>query len=607
MLLKFQNTSGYTYTTTSFDNAVSFTIGAFDGHFNSEKYSLTDIDGNGKIDIVALNGTNTISYLMNSASQGVINSSTFTTSTSAANTASSNYSHTISTDFDGDGDLDFMGSVVGYNGSSFYKNTSSIGAPSVAHQVNTGSSYTAMPNPLDINNDGKIDLLSFYHANDITYSMENTNTTPANNLSFAYKPDFKSLSSSWVTGRVADLDGDGKVDAVMGSGYQNAFIWTYKNNTAYDAAAASFSWAISTGYATSGTRAVDIRIADFDGDGKDDILTGADASGNLNLFPNLSTVGTITLGSRIDIASSAGTGLMGIAVGDLNNDGKPDIVVSGNSRLVYLENISSGSGNFSFASPVLLTTTGASLYSLNLKDIDGDGFFDIIGAPRSGGSIKVFRNAIGDLTKFYLKNTGSTIYNLSDWTSSSNGIGGTSPSDFGSDKEFVLANRASYTLDNNLTLNGRLNLNGNVLTIANYTLTSGSISGNSPTAYIKTNGSGKFKMNLSNSGTKVFPVGNSAYNPVSITNNSGSADDFSVLVLDEVYLNGGNGTATTVPRVRRTWDISKTNANGGAGINFTFNWNSGEEVSLTDPRLYHYEGGNWVQANRSCFFYFYTV
>lgn len=50
----------------------------------------------------------------------------------------------------------------------------------------------------------------------------------------------------------------------------------------------------------------------------------------------------------------------------------------------------------------------------------------------------------------------------------------------------------------------------------------------------------------------------------------------------------------TSPRVKRTWLIGKINANAGSGINFVFNWNTGESTSgLNSPRLYHYNGTEW--------------
>jgi len=128
----------------------------------------------------------------------------------------------------------------------------------------------------------------------------------------------------------------------------------------------------------------------------------------------------------------------------------------------------------------------------------------------------------------------------------------------------------------------------------NVTLGSGisSISA-STSGYFKTDGSGKVIRTIANASSFQFPVGNSAFNSVSISNNNSTSDVFGVRVLDEVYKDGTTGSAlTTKPRIKRTWDITKATANSG-GVNFTFNWNSGEEDNLSSGHaLFHY-GSNW--------------
>ncbi|MFZ9241357.1 MAG: T9SS type A sorting domain-containing protein, partial [Chitinophagaceae bacterium] len=83
-------------------------------------------------------------------------------------------------------------------------------------------------------------------------------------------------------------------------------------------------------------------------------------------------------------------------------------------------------------------------------------------------------------------------------------------------------------------------------------------------------------------------------------NNTASADDFSVQVLDEVYQNGngrnGNANALNTARIKRTWEINKStgNANSGSGINLIFDWNADEEISTINTHaLFHYTGNRW--------------
>ena len=108
------------------------------------------------------------------------------------------------------------------------------------------------------------------------------------------------------------------------------------------------------------------------------------------------------------------------------------------------------------------------------------------------------------------------------------------------------------------------------------------------TEYVQSNGTGSLiKDDLANATSFTFPIGNSSYNPLSITNNTGTAEWFSVRVRDEIYEYGTWGNALTNPRVKRTWDIGKEtpNANAGLGVDFVFNWNN-DDVSSPAPTTY---------------------
>lgn len=160
-------------------------------------------------------------------------------------------------------------------------------------------------------------------------------------------------------------------------------------------------------------------------------------------------------------------------------------------------------------------------------------------------------------------------------------------------------------LDQNRSVNS-LNFNGanKKVELGNYTLTlTADATGVNSNNYFKTNGSGKLKrLAIPNNEGFTFPVGNSAYNPISITNRTGTPDDFSVRVLDEIYEYGTFGNPNTEPRVKRTWDIDKLNPTATAdnGVDFAFNWNS-NEVSNPAPQnytLFHHDanGNGWGQV-----------
>ncbi|RZK45748.1 MAG: T9SS type A sorting domain-containing protein, partial [Pedobacter sp.] len=159
------------------------------------------------------------------------------------------------------------------------------------------------------------------------------------------------------------------------------------------------------------------------------------------------------------------------------------------------------------------------------------------------------------------------------------------------------------TAPNDLTLSqnytaGNINFNGSgrKLVIGAYNLTvNGAVTGASAASYIQTNGTGVVRRNIASNASFTFPVGNSTYNPVTITNRNAAADTFSAGVVDEVYTNGGStGGTITGARVRKTWNIAKQNANAAPGFDVVLNWNAGDvSAPVASPTLISYNGTNW--------------
>jgi hypothetical protein len=104
----------------------------------------------------------------------------------------------------------------------------------------------------------------------------------------------------------------------------------------------------------------DVFVADFNGDGKPDLL---------------SADGTVELGNG-DGTFKLGTSLSGgvVAVADFNGDGKADVLQQGTGTLLVL--LGNGDGTFK---PAISTPSGASLTANAAIDLNGDGKADVVG------------------------------------------------------------------------------------------------------------------------------------------------------------------------------------------------------------------------------------
>jgi len=117
---------------------------------------------------------------------------------------------------------------------------------------------------------------------------------------------------------------------------------------------------------------------------------------------------------------------------------------------------------------------------------------------------------------------------------------------------------------------GKLTLNGFDLTLDG----TADPSGVGATEYIVSNSTGELIRTVGAT-NMLFPVGNSAYNPI-ILNNSGTSDDYGVRVVDNEPAN-----SSTNRMVDRSWVVTEANS-GNSNLAVTTQWNSGEELTSFD-------------------------
>ena len=324
---------GSPLTVSSFGIAKTFQI----PNFGTWNIATGDLDNDGKPDVVSASyPDNTISIFRNTGTPGNISLGTRQDIYSGKRT-----DDVLETDLDGDGKLD----IVVYNDDesindlSVFRNTSTPGNISFAPLsfFNSGLNGDKITTG-DFDGDGRIDLLVTLAFQGISI-LRNISIT--GNISFEPGITFSSPIHS-IIGATSDLDGDGKTDIAF-TNFDNT-ISVLRNTTINGMI--SFAPKVDYAYGFTG---FELSIADMDGDGKPDMLvthTTSQADSNISIYLNTSTVGNISFAPKINYFT--GLRPFKLAISDMDGDGKPDIIATGGSGMTVIKNTSI-SGTLSFA------------------------------------------------------------------------------------------------------------------------------------------------------------------------------------------------------------------------------------------------------------------
>ncbi|HEY6362400.1 MAG TPA: VCBS repeat-containing protein, partial [Vicinamibacterales bacterium] len=96
------------------------------------------------------------------------------------------------------------------------------------------------------------------------------------------------------------------------------------------------------------TAALELHVADLDGDGRDDVFGYDRTSGEAMTAMN-------TANGGFSVATTAWAVGWTVAVGDLNGDGRDDVALYDAATGIWIQCVSTGSGSFTFTSGTALT------------------------------------------------------------------------------------------------------------------------------------------------------------------------------------------------------------------------------------------------------------
>ena len=323
----FQNVStGGTLTASSFAPRVDMaSIGGSSD--NPYGIAVADVDGDGRLDILAADRVNNqVLVYRNLSTGGTLTTDSFAAPVAFAVGADPRYVRVA--DLDGDGRPDIITANTAANTISILRNidvagtlTTSSFAPAVDLPAGTGAYDVAVG---DLDGDGKPDI-AVVNQDDLSVSVYRNVATPGviDTNSFAPRVDLPAPDGS-DTIVIGDVDGDGKSDLVIGS-YRSQTISVYRN-LAIPGLLATNSFASEVDFSTAGWTH-NVALGDLTGDGKPDIALVTEMNNAMSVFQNISTPGSFTntsLAGGVDFET--GWNAWGISVGDLDGDGRPDIV-----------------------------------------------------------------------------------------------------------------------------------------------------------------------------------------------------------------------------------------------------------------------------------------
>jgi hypothetical protein len=181
--------------------------------------------------------------------------------------------------------------------------------------------------------------------------------------------------------RTAHVNGDGNIDLVMITGGNKLSVLPGDGNGGFGTASS-----IRTG----GTKPSDFLFEDFNGDGHRDLAIAHAVSNNVTV---LTANPDFTFSAPLKL--KAGTKPQALAVGDFDEDGSPDLVVThGGTRFVSVFLNSTMGSTIAFNDQLKLTNPGRnSPAAIAVGDLNEDGRDDIIVGNTLAGSISVFFNA----------------------------------------------------------------------------------------------------------------------------------------------------------------------------------------------------------------------
>ena len=376
---------------------------------------LADLNGDGFLDItVAYENVNTVSWYQNNGL------GTFTEVANLATNAASVKS-VFTADLDNDGDMDVLSASSDDDNVGYYLNDGN-GAFQVRKPVSTNIDSASNVITADIDGDGIKDVITTSNGDNALYSIQGIILN--NNLFYGERVTIYEASSDPKRVRATDFDGDSDIDILLAVA-SSELIWLENDGTGKFSEPRTLTNVASQVW--------DIITGDTDSDGDMDVFLADYSTGNISLFennvdPEISEVfpksGTIgsevtILGTGYSITNNDQVYFNGVQatileqsfnrilvqVPSVDVDTAAIFIDGENGNITLSERfqvISPSTVNFTQQNTIVESTTFGFI-ALDIADIDGDGYLDLVYGDYDLNQIRWHRNN-GDKTFSFQQN-----------------------------------------------------------------------------------------------------------------------------------------------------------------------------------------------------------
>ncbi len=256
----------------------------------------------------------------------------------------------------------------------------------------------------DVNGDGKLDLLLANQCATNNSCGDGTASVLLGNGDGTFQPavSYTAGDENALAVAAVDVNGDGKLDLLLvnecSNNCSNGSVSVLFGN-----GDGTFQPPVT--YGSGGVYSYSLAVGDVNGDGYQDLIISSQCNDSNTCSNGVVSVllrngdGTF----RVAVPYNTGaTGTFAVAAADVNGDGKLDMIVanqcaSNNSCSNGVISVLMGNGDGTFQSPVLYSSGGFYSYTVAIGDVNGDGHPDLVVTNQCGNNNSCVSGSIGVL------------------------------------------------------------------------------------------------------------------------------------------------------------------------------------------------------------------